>query len=105
MSMATKSFLLSLCAAFACGILNAQTNIWQPSPGHTQIPIWPGAAPDAQPVPGPKYVTNTTTDAGTPLVWACNVATPTMTIYSPQGSNTGVAVVVFPGGGYNALAI
>src|SRR3982750_3366782 len=28
-----------------------------------------------------------------------------MTVYSPQGRNTGVAVVVFPGGGYNILAI
>ncbi len=28
-----------------------------------------------------------------------------MTVYSPQGKNTGVAVVVFPGGGYQILAI
>jgi len=28
-----------------------------------------------------------------------------MTVYSPQGNNTGAAVVVFPGGGYNILAI
>jgi acetyl esterase/lipase len=28
-----------------------------------------------------------------------------MTVYSPNATNTGVAVIVFPGGGYNALAI
>jgi len=28
-----------------------------------------------------------------------------MTVYSPKGKNTGVAAVVFPGGGYNCLAI
>src|SRR5256884_3944814 len=28
-----------------------------------------------------------------------------MTVYSPKGSNTGAAIVVFPGGGYNILAI
>jgi acetyl esterase/lipase len=28
-----------------------------------------------------------------------------MTVYSPEGKNTGAAVVVFPGGGYNILAI
>jgi acetyl esterase/lipase len=28
-----------------------------------------------------------------------------MTVYSPQGKNTGAAVVVFPGGGYQILAI
>jgi acetyl esterase/lipase len=34
-----------------------------------------------------------------------NVSQPTLTVYSPKGTNTGVAVVVFPGGGYNELAI
>jgi len=34
-----------------------------------------------------------------------NVTRPTMTVYSPQGNNTGAAVVVFPGGGYQGLAI
>ena len=28
-----------------------------------------------------------------------------MTVYSPKGKNTGAAVVVFPGGGYQILAI
>jgi len=28
-----------------------------------------------------------------------------MTVYSPQGKNTGTAVIVFPGGGYEILAI
>jgi acetyl esterase/lipase len=34
-----------------------------------------------------------------------NVSRPTMTVYSPKGKNTGASVVVFPGGGYMALAI
>ena len=34
-----------------------------------------------------------------------NVSRPTMTVYSPKGKNTGAAVVVFPGGGYQILAI
>ena len=33
------------------------------------------------------------------------VSVPTMTVYSPKGKNTGAAVVVFPGGGYQILAI
>jgi len=28
-----------------------------------------------------------------------------MTVYSPEGRNTGAAVLVFPGGGYEILAI
>jgi hypothetical protein len=35
----------------------------------------------------------------------CNVALPTMTVYRPKGKNTGVAVVVFLGGGYNCLVM
>ncbi len=43
--------------------------------------------------------------AGKPWNEIRNVATPTMTVYSPAGRNTGAAVVVFPGGGYEILAI
>lgn len=34
-----------------------------------------------------------------------NVSNPTIKIYSPKVNNTGVAILVFPGGGYNKLAI
>ena len=100
-----KPLIFALWVVFACGGLKAQTNVWQPSPGHTQVPIWPGAVPDAQPVPGPEYVTNVLSPSGVSWIAACNVSLPTMTVYSPKGTNTGVAVVVFPGGGYNCLAI
>src|SRR5689334_12554443 len=96
----------ALCVVFGCGCLRAQTNVWQPSPGHRQVPIWPGAAPDAQPVPGPeKYTKTKDLIAGRPFVMVGNVSQPTLTVYSPKGTNTGVAVVVFPGGGYHELAI
>jgi acetyl esterase/lipase len=100
--------------AFAAGEpgLGAGQTAWQPSPGHTQVPIWPGAIPNAQPVEGPA-VSGTVVDAvgskklvgGRPWVYVDRVSQPTMTVYSPVGSNTGAAVVVFPGGGYNVLAI
>jgi len=103
----TAKVLFVACIVFACGSLNAQTNVWQPSPGHTQLPIWPGAAPDAnaQLLPGPEYVTNVLSPSGVSWVALCNVSLPTMTVYSPKGKNTGVAMVVFPGGSYNCLAI
>jgi acetyl esterase/lipase len=103
-----KPLLFALCVVFAFGGLTAQQTTWQPSPGHTQIPIWPGAAPDPQPVAGPEVATTTGNDslvAGRPWVYVSNVSRPTMTVYSPQGKNTGAAVVVFPGGGYQVLAI
>ena len=103
----TAKILFVTRIVFACGSLSAQTNVWQPSPGHTQVPIWPRAVPDAQPVPGPEAVLSSTNwvVAGKPFVFVVNVSQPTMTAYSPKGTNTGVAVVVFPGGGYNALAM
>jgi len=50
-----KLLIVALCVMSACGGVSAQKPVWQPSPGHTQIPIWPGAAPDPQPVAGPEY--------------------------------------------------
>ncbi len=78
--------------------LTAQTNVWQPAPGHVQISLWPGTPPDAQPIAGPLV-------AGKPWVLVDNVSQPTMTVYSPTGTNTRVAVIVFPGGGYHELAM
>src|ERR1700722_1780909 len=51
-----KPSLFALCTAFAFCSLSAQQPVWQPSPGHTQISIWPGAAPDPQSVRGPGYL-------------------------------------------------
>jgi acetyl esterase/lipase len=103
-----KPLILALCVVFACGGLGAQQAAWQPSPGHTQVPIWPGAVPDAQPVAGPETSTTREKDhlvAGKPWTYVERVSRPTMTVYSPAGKNTGAAVVVFPGGGYWILAI
>jgi acetyl esterase/lipase len=103
-----KSLIVALCIVFAVGSLTAQKPAWQPSPGRTQVPIWPDAVPDAQPVAGPEVATTSVKEsliAGRPVVSVSNVSTPTMTVYSPKGKNTGAAVVVFPGGGYQILAI
>jgi acetyl esterase/lipase len=106
-----KPLVFALCVMlFGFGDLSAQKSSWQPSPGHTQVPIWPDeAVPDAQPVAGPEDM-ETVKDpswlvAGRPWVAVRNVSRPTMTVYSPKGENTGVAVVVCPGGGYKILAI
>jgi acetyl esterase/lipase len=102
--MRLRSITLCLLAVF--GSAGADTTGWQPSTGHTQIQIWPGAAPDAPPVPGPENVT--VSDgllAGEPVTSVTNVTRPTMTVYAPEGRNSGAAVVVIPGGGFQILAI
>jgi acetyl esterase/lipase len=96
-----------LLAVLGLGTANAQEADWQPSAGHVQMPIWPGAAPDARPAKGPETTKTETKElvAGRPWLYISNVARPTMTVYSPVGKNTGAAVIVFPGGGYEILAI
>jgi acetyl esterase/lipase len=86
----------------------AQQATWQPAPGHTQISIWPAAVPDQDHVARPDVETMRTRPtrvAGQPWVEVGHVSRPTMTVYSPAAGDTGAAVVVFPGGGYQILAI
>jgi acetyl esterase/lipase len=92
-----------------CIAASAQSAGWQPAQGHVQVPLWPGAAPDPQPLPGAE--TMKTSDpkgkliGGKTVVSVTNVSVPTMTVYAPTAPNTGAAVVVFPGGGFQILAM
>lgn len=91
------TILAALLLAFACASSPARAAVWQPSPGHVQVAIWPGTPPDAVPDPKPEGLQG---PAG-----VMDVSRPTMTVYAPKGRNTGVAMVVFPGGGYEMLAM
>ena len=102
--------LLVACTLLAPRPSRAQS-AWQPSPGHEQIDIWPGAAPNARVFDGPE-VSGIVTDkgkprlvGGKPWVYVDKVSQPTITVYPAASANTGAAVIVFPGGGYNVLAI
>ena len=61
-----------------------------------EIPIWSKSIPDSELIKG----TETYNDG-----MISNVSHPDITIYSPKEKNTGTAVIVFPGGGYNKLVI
>ena len=103
-----RTFFVALFVVYACGNLGAQKTVWQPSPGHTQVPIWPGAVPDPRPVQKQESAEISGKDeliGGKRTTAISNVSRPTMTVYPAQGKNTGAAVVVFPGGGYEILAI
>jgi acetyl esterase/lipase len=107
--MPNRAAILAAATSF-CLIASAfaQSHEWPPSPDHTTMNIWPRAIPDPVPTNGPEADQTTAKDnliAGKPLIRLGNVSTPTITLYTPQGQNTGAAVVVFPGGGYNILAI
>lgn len=87
-----------------------QEGVWQSRPGVTQVPIWPsGKIPDARPMKGPEMAKWDSDPkdlvAGKGWTYVENVATPTMTVYPAKGRNTGAAMLVFPGGGYEILAM
>jgi acetyl esterase/lipase len=101
-----KLWIVALGLLVLCASVQAKTMEWQPSAGHTEIPIWPGAAPGLKPVSGPETVTTSKKlIGGLPVTAVTNVTRPTMTVYAPNGKNTGAAVVVIPGGGFQILAI
>jgi acetyl esterase/lipase len=71
------------------------------------VAIWPKGAPGDSAALEEK---DTTTEkspliAGRRVMRITGISTPTITIYpAPKSKNTGAAVLVFPGGGYNILA-
>src|SRR6185437_11968172 len=101
-----KPWAVALSLLAVCGNVFAETMVWQPGTGHTQMAIWPATPPDARPMPGPEDVTTgKSLIAGKHVVAVRNVSQPTMTVYAPTARNTGAAVVVIPGGGFEILAI
>jgi acetyl esterase/lipase len=105
-----KRSALVLCAAIITSALCAvaQKPAWEPASGHLTLPLWPNGAPGAIANPPAEVDMSKPTDnliAGKPLVRLGNVSNPTLTLYAPEGTATRPAVVVFPGGGYQILAI
>ena len=70
--------------------------------------IWPNGAPGPSAAAGEERDMTTAKDglvAGGAVIRLGDVKTPTITVYKPAtAKDTGVSVVVFPGGGYRILA-
>jgi acetyl esterase/lipase len=83
--------------------------VWRPPSGLKQIPIWPKGAPDMDAVSQPpeSVLTVHTPEAleGGTSQAVFDVTSPTMTVFPPKGSNSGAAIIVFPGGGFRAVVI
>ena len=71
----------------------------------TTVKLWPAKAPgETKDIGAEKYIE--AKKGQTEVKRLANVSEPTITIYSPPADkNTGVAVIVAPGGGYSILAI
>src|SRR6185437_8057337 len=76
-----------------CGLLLSSIAAAQEAP--LKMNVWPGKAPGDSGQVGPAQWTK---------MRVTNVTEPTLTIIRPQkGKNTGMAIIVCPGGGYSAL--
>lgn len=104
--------LLSLVAAAATDEKRKKVTTiggWQPPAGLRQTPIWLNDAPDMEGVTQPPESVLTAQtpealDGGTSQA-VFDVTVPTLTVFPPKGRNTGVGIIVFPGGGYRAVVI
>jgi acetyl esterase/lipase len=99
-------------AALCCFVVEMQAqnagSAWPPSPDHVTLPLWPGTPPGAKTnLPSEVNVNGDGTKqmAGRPYIRLTNVSTPTLTVYKPTAKNSGAAIVVFPGGGYQILSV
>jgi acetyl esterase/lipase len=69
------------------------------------VDVWPGQAPGEKGEVGPEKTTLPKPGDKHPVIRITNVTRPTLTIYRPaKEKDTGAAVVIAPGGGYNLLA-
>src|SRR5579872_4537810 len=65
--------------------------------------LWPGVAPGEKGDLGDEKATSS--KPGAPVSSITNISKPTLTIYKPaKDKDTGTAIVIAPGGGYNVLA-
>lgn len=80
--------------------------------GVEQVPLWPAGLAITRPEVAPPQADGRETAgtggkpvAGRPWTYVGNAWRPTMTIYPPRGRNSHAAIMVFPGGGYQVLAM
>ncbi|MBL8614487.1 MAG: alpha/beta hydrolase [Deltaproteobacteria bacterium] len=79
---------------------------WAPSTGEEQLPLWPNGATDMPPGPRPpEGLRAVRTGHGPGYLAITEVSTPTVTVFQPKLPAVSGAVLVFPGGGFRALAI
>lgn len=102
-----RTILLVFALIVFSSLLFAQQPVWQPAPGTITLNLWPHGAPGAPSNAGPE--TNSATPknkiAGRQIILLGNVTNPTITLYPAKDNRTEQTVVVFPGGGYQILAI
>jgi len=95
--MKTAAVGLGLCLV----LLGGSPLVWgDEPPTPVTVPLWPGEVPGEVGTIGPE-----TSEVKGGILRVGNVSVPSMTVFRPDpAKNTGAAVVILPGGGYNILA-
>lgn len=102
------SALSRICAAVAllAAIAAASDSKADTAPTPEVVRIWPGTPPGTEDWTGPEADHPLTLKGAPPLRMVTNITVPTLTVFRPaQGKANGTAVIVCPGGGFQALAV
>lgn len=104
--MVMKPWVMRLLAACLVWPSALAAAAWQPRTGQTQLRLWPSTPPGGRAAADPESsgVVRSRLN-GQRWTYVSHVSQPTLTVFPPRGRNTGAAIVVFPGGGYQVLAI
>ena len=100
-ALASALFALTLAAA-------AQTpsSTWTPPAGHPTLLLWPSGAPGPGLSTGPEHAVPGKDVAGRPVLRITDISVPALTLFAaPGAADPAPAIVVFPGGSYQHLAI
>lgn len=58
--------------------------------------LWPGGVPESNGITDPEYIEDS--------MWVRNISKPVLYVYKPEpDKNTGAAIVICPGGGYELV--
>jgi acetyl esterase/lipase len=101
-----KTFLLLAVAAALGTAASAQQRYLWPASDRLNLPVWPDRPPgESANVPPEHNVPDQSLLAGRPYVRLTDVSSPTITLYKAESHNSGAAVLVLPGGGYQIVAM
>src|SRR5262249_21647260 len=82
----------------------------RPADAPRVLELWPGKPPGDVGIPGAEKMFQLQVGGkpyevgGKPTNWVTNVSKPTLTVFpAPKDKNTGIAMLICPGGGYHNL--
>jgi acetyl esterase/lipase len=101
MNNISAGLVVVLFGAFSSRLVAADEPVKTDAAHHEIVMLWPGMAPGDKENIGEEKDTT----PGQNIIRLTNVSKPTITLFRPAaGKDTGGAVIVCPGGGYNILA-